>query len=120
MHAVGYPTTHTYGVDTVLSTPSKLDYTFLGWFTSSAGTGQAVSVIRGDVVYDGNITLYAKWKKKSFSPIIKTSLINAEFITTNGSYIDSQGNVYLVEEDIEAYLNGTLTFYKKDENLETI
>ena len=43
-----------------------------------------------------------------------------EMMTANGSYIDGEGNVYLVEEDIEAYLNDTLTFYKKDDNLETI
>ena len=37
--------------------------------------------------------------------------------TLNGSYILPNGIIVLVEEDIEAYLNNTLVFYKKDEEL---
>lgn len=92
----------------------------MGWYTNAEGTGQAISVISGDVVYERSVTLYAKWKKKNFTPIIKTSLINAELLTENGSYIDSEGNVYLMAEDIEAYLNGTLTFYRKEDGLNII
>lgn len=120
IHSIGYPTIHTNGVDTVLSTPSKLDYFFMGWFVDSEGIGQEITVIYGDNVYTETITLYAKWKKVAFKPIIRPDFVNAELLTANGSYIDSQGNVYLVEEDIEAYLNGTLMFYKKEDNLEII
>ena len=35
-------------------------------------------------------------------------------VTPNGSYIMSSGIIVLVEEDVEAYLNGTLVFYDKD------
>ena len=31
--------------------------------------------------------------------------------TDNGSYILPNGNIILVEEDVEAYLAGTLEFY---------
>ena len=36
-------------------------------------------------------------------------------VTLNGSYILPSGIIVLVDEDIEAYRNGTLVFYNKDE-----
>ena len=39
-------------------------------------------------------------------------------ISVNGSYIDSNGIIILVDADIEAYLKGELVFYKDDDNLE--
>ena len=36
-------------------------------------------------------------------------------VSLNGSYILPDGNIVLVDEDVEAYLNGTLVFYDKDE-----
>ena len=35
-------------------------------------------------------------------------------VSVNGSYILPDGNIVLVDEDVEAYLNGTLVFYDKD------
>ena len=35
-------------------------------------------------------------------------------VSLNGSYILPDGNIVLVDEDVEAYLNGTLVFYDKD------
>ena len=35
-------------------------------------------------------------------------------VSANGSHILSDGTIMLVEEDVEAYLNGTLVFYDKD------
>ena len=35
-------------------------------------------------------------------------------VTVNGSYILPNGIIVLVDEDIEAYENGTLVFYDKD------
>ena len=35
-------------------------------------------------------------------------------VTSNGSYILPSGIIVLVDEDVEAYLNGTLVFYDKD------
>ena len=40
-------------------------------------------------------------------------------ISVNGSYIDSNGIIVLVDADIEAYLNGELVFYKNDDSLES-
>ena len=38
---------------------------------------------------------------------------NIQKVTINGSYILPNGIIVLVDEDIEAYLNGTLVFYDK-------
>lgn len=40
-------------------------------------------------------------------------------ITVNGSYILPNGIIVLVDEDIEAYLNGELVFYNPNDNSET-
>ena len=36
-------------------------------------------------------------------------------VSVNGSYILPSGIIVLVDEDVEAYLNGTLVFYDKDD-----
>ena len=53
---------------------------------------------------------YTKMPGGSIGQIIKS--INK--VSINGSYILHDGTIMLVEEDIEAYLNGTLVFYDKD------
>ena len=59
-HASGYPTTHTYGTATTLKSPTKNNYTFDGWFTTSTCTGTKVTSL-GATTYTSDITLYAKW-----------------------------------------------------------
>ena len=39
-------------------------------------------------------------------------------VTANGSYILPNGVIVLVDEDIEAYLNGTLVFYNRGDSSE--
>ena len=41
-------------------------------------------------------------------------LLNIQKVTINGSYILPNGIIVLVDEDIEAYENGTLVFYDQD------
>ena len=43
--------------------------------------------------------------------------VGVQFITDNGSYILPNGVIVLVEEDIQAYFAGILTFYKKGESV---
>ena len=69
-HESEYPTTHTYGTATTLKTASKTGYTFEGWFTNSACTGNAVTSL-GATGYISNITLYAKWTEKTYSLTFK-------------------------------------------------
>ena len=64
-HASGYPTTHTYGIETTLKSATKTGYTFGGWFTNSACTGNAVTSL-GATGYTSNITLYAKWTANQY------------------------------------------------------
>ena len=59
-HQSGYPTTYTYGTETVLDKPTKIGYNFGGWFTNSDGTGTAITSLSA-TGYTANITLYAKW-----------------------------------------------------------
>jgi hypothetical protein len=42
------------------------------------------------------------------------SIMSITKYSVNGSYILPNGIIVLVEEDVEAYLNGTLVFYDKD------
>ena len=58
-HASGYPTKHTYGTATTLSTATKTGYTFGGWHTDAACTNKVTSL--GATEYTANITLYAQW-----------------------------------------------------------
>ena len=45
-----------------------------------------------------------------FTPVIQ----NVQKVSINGSYILPNGVIVLVDEDVEAYYNGTLVFYDKD------
>ena len=47
--------------------------------------------------------------------IIQVGPLNAQKVTPNGSYLLPNGIPVLVDEDIEAYLNGTLVWYDKDD-----
>ena len=60
VHASGYPILHTEGTDTTLKSATKEGYTFGGWFTNSACTGDAITTL-GANDYTSDITLYAKW-----------------------------------------------------------
>ena len=51
----------------------------------------------------------------NFSQIIHT----VQKVSINGSYILPSGIIVLVDEDVEAYENGTLVFYDKDSLPET-
>ena len=42
-------------------------------------------------------------------------MLNVQKVTVNGSYILPNGIIILVDEDIEAYENGTLVFYDRDD-----
>ena len=42
-------------------------------------------------------------------------MLNVQKVSINGSYILPNGIIVLVDEDIEAYENGTLVFYDRDD-----
>ena len=53
---------------------------------------------------------YTKYQGGSGGNII----LSIQKVSLNGSYILPDGNIVLVDEDVEAYFNGTLVFYDKD------
>ena len=65
-HESGHPTQHTYGTATPLKGATKIGYTFNGWYTNSACTGDPITQL-GATDYTGNITLYAKWTEKALT-----------------------------------------------------
>ena len=59
VHGANAPITYESGVETNLVDPTKSGYTFKGWFTTSDGSGDAITKIAS--TQKGNIILYAKW-----------------------------------------------------------
>ena len=59
VHGTNAPITYESGVETNLVNPTKRGYTFKGWFTTSDGSGDAITKIAS--TQKGNIILYAKW-----------------------------------------------------------
>lgn len=79
-----HPTTHTYGAATTLNSATKTGYTFGGWFTSSACTGDAVTTL-GATAYSDDITLYAKWTENTTTVTVNVSPANSGTLTVGGS-----------------------------------
>ena len=57
-----------------------------------------------------NETYYTTRAGSDFGQVI----MSTPRVSLNGSYITADGTIILVDEDIEAYLNGTLVFYDKN------
>ena len=76
-------------------------------------------VIESDAIYDSDgytTCLFCDGKVSNVGIILS---INNRPHTENGSYIRLDGIIILVDEDIEAYFDGTLEFHYPDDNLET-
>ena len=54
-------TTYTYGVGLTLASPTKIGYSFSGWFSDSAFTNRITKISTTDI---GDKTLFAKWTKQ--------------------------------------------------------
>lgn len=61
-----HPTSHTYATATTLNSATKTGYTFGGWYTNSACTGEAVASL-GATAFSADITLYAKWTVNNYN-----------------------------------------------------
>ncbi len=70
-----------------LPTPSRTYYRFLGWYTDATGGEPAT----GDMIVNGNVTLYAHWKAPDTIPTIEGAilkvldgvLLHADFCTSD-------------------------------------
>ncbi len=121
-HASGYPTKHTYGVETTLKNATKTGYTFGGWHTDAACTQKVTSL--GATAYTANITLYAKWTAKTYAITLNanytggtngsaTATYNKNTVTnlTQPTRTDYRCNGYYTAESggtLVLYTNGTL------------
>ena len=77
-HGNNYPTTHTYDKATSLVSPTRVGYTFDGWYTTPACDGEPITQL-GATEYTTDITLYAKWTFAMEYSITNTETI---FITS--------------------------------------
>ncbi len=73
--------------------------------------------VEGHAVRSGGKTCVLCGGKVDRGFIIVDSMKSCKFVTRNGSYILPNGVIVLVDEDVEAYINGTLLFYNKDEEV---
>ena len=81
-HGSNHPTSHTYGTATTLVNPTKADYDFGGWYTTSDCTGDAVTTL-GATAFTQNITLYAKWIQKQAPVATYTVTFNSQNADTD-------------------------------------
>ncbi|MBE6573455.1 MAG: hypothetical protein E7652_03575 [Ruminococcaceae bacterium] len=60
----GYPVLHYFDSETVLPTPAKKGYTFLGWYSDKLCTEEITSI---DAKNAAVVTVYAKWEVNAFT-----------------------------------------------------
>ena len=67
-HADGYPAVHTYGTATTLDAPEAADSdsSFIGWYTSSTGSGTKVTEFGAEAYTESVPALYARYLQTKF------------------------------------------------------
>ena len=91
------PATHTYGTETILVNPTKSGYNFAGWYLEDTFATK-IETLAADG-YTSEITLYAKWNKRSSGGGSGTTRYTVSFDTNGGNKISSE----------RVKRNGTLT-----------
>ncbi len=83
----------------------------------STGTVTGAHIFPSVPPINGNINCIKCKHKMSSDDIgfVPINSIGIKKVSLNGSYILPNGNIILVYDDIEAYLNGSLVFYNKNE-----
>ena len=81
------PATHTYGTETILVNPTKSGYNFAGWYLEDTFATK-IETLAADG-YTAEITLYAKWNKRS-SGGGGTTRYTVSFDTNGGSELSKQ------------------------------
>lgn len=122
---VTLPQTYGYAAETVtLPTPSRDGYTFGGWYTNSAFTGEPITSFSGAAAR--NLTLFARWEKdavvtvKSDDEVLATESVKtgtefdlSQFKPTKTGYIlvgwTDGTNSYSVKGKITVYDDVTVT-----------
>ena len=103
---------HRYTEWTFLNRNEHLEMCLCGW----RGTETSAHVIRaGEAVGNTSPCIYCGYPViiDPFGPPGQI-IHNVQKVSVNGSYILPNGIIVLVDEDVEAYENGTLVFYDKN------
>lgn len=82
------PATHTYGTETILVNPTKSGYNFAGWYLEDTFATK-IETLAADG-YTSEITLYAKWNKRSSGGGSGTTRYTVSFDTNGGSKLSNQ------------------------------
>ncbi len=103
VHGTNAPITYESGVETNLVNPTKNGYAFKGWFTTSDGSGDAITKIAS--TQKGNIILYAKWEANQYTVNFDSNMIASlpKTMTVSGL------TVVYDYEDSTLTINGTPT-----------
>lgn len=105
------------------STVETHSYDYWGYLNSTTHVSECGCGARGTTtashVYtfpdsDGWMTCIGCGYTKIFGSDSGLIIMSTTKVSSNGSRIISDGTIMLVDEDIEAYLDGTLVFYDKD------
>ena len=80
------PATHTYGTETILVNPTKSGYNFAGWYLEDTFATKIETLAAAG--YTSEITLYAKWNKRSGGG--GTTRYTVLFDTNGGSKLSNQ------------------------------
>ena len=87
-HAQHYPKTYNYGTGVTLDTPTKVNYSFAGYYLNQDGTGNAIASISD--TQGGDINLYAKWN-------IKSHIVTYDYITNGGTSLSGSSTESVLE-----------------------
>ena len=110
----GEPHTHSYLYHHIrMNNRLHRSYCCCGEYTLNAH-----AIYREDLI-SGNGTATCMICNGSATDGLVIASVNNLPHTDNGSYIMPNGVIVLVDEDIEAYFDGTLVFYNSNDNLET-
>lgn len=63
------PATHTYGVNTAISDPTRADYNFFGWQINDSAIASR-GLVLGATAYNADITLTAVWNKATLVTLV--------------------------------------------------
>ncbi len=107
---------------TITSSQEKGYHKHKNVYTWSTINSHFANCYCGNEVYEHHVVRSSNNKKcilcggpADMGLIITENTKSIKFVTRNGSYILPNGIIVLVDEDIEAFMNGTLVFYNKDE-----
>ncbi len=94
------PTQYTYGLGVTLKAPSRVGYTFGGWYTNSQFSGSPVTSISTTQV--GDVNLYAKWTANTYNVTYK-NIDGADNSSNRTTFTYDSGDMVLANPTKRGY-----------------